>query len=149
MKKTLALIMAAAMLALLAACTTTPVDTMAGTSAATTEPTAETTTASATEATTEATTSSGGEEPVVEIVKNDPVKEKFGKYVSVIYNPAYCKVTASVEAGVGSKETVTLSIEMNDGLVFDGWTLPTQLSSGTYAETIVNGAKPAETKTTY
>ncbi len=152
MKKILALIMAAAMLALLAACTTTPVDTTAGTSSASTEPTgatAVTTTASETGATTATATSSGGETPVVEIVKNDPVKEKFGKYVSVIYNPAYCKVTASVEAGVGSKETVTLSIEMNDGFIFDGWTVPTQLSSGAYAETIVNGAKPVETKTTY
>lgn len=153
MKKIFALILAAAMLVVLVACTTTPTDTTAATSSATTASSVATSatddTAATADATTEATTASGGETPVVEIVKNDPVKEKIGKYVFVTYNPAYCTVTGSVEAGVGSKETVTLSIEMNDGFVFDGWTQPTQLAGGTYAETIVNGAKPIETKTTY
>lgn len=142
--------MAAAMLVLFAACEKTPEQTTETSSQTATQATtaAGETTASTDEATTAATTS-GGEIPVVEYVKNDPIEEKFGKYVTVTYNPAYCSVTASVEAGVGSKETVTLSIEMKNGIIFDGWTKPTQLSSGAYAETIVNGAKPLETKTTY
>ncbi|MBO4354536.1 MAG: leucine-rich repeat protein, partial [Clostridia bacterium] len=46
---------------------------------------------------------------------------KFGKYVTVMYNPAYCTVTAEVEAGVGSREEVTLKIKMRDGYIFNGW----------------------------
>ncbi|MGN1095215.1 MAG: leucine-rich repeat domain-containing protein, partial [Eubacteriales bacterium] len=62
--------------------------------------------------------------------KNDPVTEIVGSYVSLIYNPAYCKMTTSVSKGVGSREEVTLKIEMRDGYTFDGWSTKNAISNG-------------------
>ena len=151
MKRIIALMLALTMLVALAACTKTPEQTTESTpSVATTESTTAATTAEeTTAATTEATTtSSGGTTPVEPAVKNDPIDVKIGQYVTLRYNPAYCEVESSVKAGVGSKETVTLTIKMNDGFIFDGWTQPTAVGTSS-ADTIVNGAKVQSTDTTY
>ena len=172
MKRIFALMLAAAMLLALAACTNTPAEpteqtstvattekteaSTAGTSASTaTGGTAESTTSSTTAATT--ATASGGTTPVEPTVKNDPIDVLIGQYVTLRYNPAYCEVESSVKAGIGSKETVTLTIKMNDGFIFDGWTEKTIVGytgegkdrKPVYVDTIVNGSKVKSADTTY
>ena len=90
---------------------TTEVTTGTGTTSVTTEET--------TNETTETTT---GKDPVEYISGYDPVDEKVGSYVTLEYNPMYCSVKSEVKKGLGSKETVTLTVTMKDGYVFDGWT---------------------------
>ena len=89
-----------------------------------TEETAGTeTTSSSEEVTTiETTETTTGKDPVEYISGYDPVDEKVGSYVTLEYNPMYCSVKSEVKKGLGSKETVTLTVTMKDGYVFDGWT---------------------------
>ena len=47
--------------------------------------------------------------------ENTVITAKAGRHLSVVYNPAYCSVTAEVKKGVGSKEEVTLKIKMFGG----------------------------------
>lgn len=140
MKKIICLLMALAICAIAASCikkdgettgkesteTTSSSDTLStsgtdGTSSA--EQTGETTTA--TETTKEP-------DPIVNPEESDNrmVTEKVGSYVSLIYNPAYCTINASSKKGVGSKETVTLIIEMKEGYIFDGWSLNDAMANG-------------------
>lgn len=84
-------------------------------------------TTSVTKNTSASTTSPTVSEP---IGKNDPVNEKVGSYVTVVYNPAYCTITSEVKKGVGSKEEVTLSINLRDGYIFDGWSVNNAISNG-------------------
>lgn len=72
--------------------------------------------------------------------ENDVVTLEVGKYAKIMYNPAYCRITATADEGVGSRENVTVKIEMKDGYNFDGW------SSG---EAMSNGGKRASTKEEY
>lgn len=53
--------------------------------------------------------------------ENKMVTQKAGSYASIVYNPAYCSVSADVKRGVGSKEEITLRIKMFGGYTFDGW----------------------------
>lgn len=172
MKRFFAIVLAVTMLLALAACTTTPAEPTGSTStAATTEKTeasaAGTSASAAVSGTTESTTSSttaattattsGGTTPVEPTVKNDPIDVLIGQYVTLRYNPAYCEVESSVKAGIGSKETVTLTIKMNDGFIFDGWTekmIAGYTGEGkdrkpVYVDTIVNGSGVVCTDTTY
>ncbi|MCR5458102.1 MAG: leucine-rich repeat domain-containing protein [Clostridiales bacterium] len=71
--------------------------------------------------TTNEDTSTTHKDPVVYVGSYDPVSEKVGSYVKLEYNPMYCSVKSEVKKGLGSKETVTLTVTMNDGYIFDGW----------------------------
>lgn len=78
------------------------------------------------------TTTSGTQttEPEITFGENDVVDLKVGNYINLIYNPAYCQITTSVEKGVGSRESVTLSITMKDGYTFNGWSKDKAISNG-------------------
>ncbi len=134
MKKIISVITALAVCASVSACSGGQNDTTAntlGTSAdiSTTAPNTSTDT----------TTSSGGD--IVETFgENDVVTLEVGKYAKIMYNPAYCRITATAEEGVGSRENITVKIEMKDGYIFDGW------STG---EAMSNGGKRASTKDEY
>ncbi|MBQ0125925.1 MAG: hypothetical protein KBS59_06350, partial [Clostridiales bacterium] len=78
--------------------------------------------------------------PVVIDIKNDPVKTDVGEYVTVMYNPAYANIETDVKKGVGSKENVTLTLTLNDGYVFDGWSV---------GNIMANGAKCVSTELTF
>lgn len=146
MKKFIALFLALIVCVGVAACNTKP----AGESTTTTTvitPTETTTdkgssqteTTATTDITTETTSTTTPVDPEI-TTENDPVTITVGKYVSVMYNPAYCEVTGNAKAGVGSKETVTLSIKMKDGYIFDGWSID---------KALINGAELSEASTTY
>lgn len=129
MKKTLTLFLALIMLLTLAACTnvketetttTAPQETTENNTAGTTsdkDKPEETTTSDAKQETTTKTP----DVPVVPENNNKLIYEKVGSYVTVAYNKAYCEIEASYKKGVGSKENVTLTIKMNDGFYFEGW----------------------------
>lgn len=53
--------------------------------------------------------------------ENKMITQKAGRYASIVYNPAYCSVSAEIRKGVGSKEEITLRIKMFGGYSFDGW----------------------------
>lgn len=86
------------------------------------------------------TTSDKPDVPTPAVSENDNVSEKVGDHVTVVYNPAYCKVGTAAEQGIGSKQNVTLTIEMKDGFIFDGWT---------EGNLVANGKEPASTEKTY
>lgn len=65
---------------------------------------------------------------------------KVGSYVTVIYDESYCTLTSSYEKGVGSKESVTMTVTMKDGYIFNGFTK----GNGE-----ANGAQVLENGTTY
>ena len=89
------------------------------------ETTEQTTVVTGEETSSEDVTTSGeettGKEPVVFVGAYDPVSEKVGSYVTLEYNPMYCSVKSEVKKGLGSRETVTLTVTMKDGYIFDGW----------------------------
>lgn len=66
----------------------------------------------------------------VRSVDNDVVALEVGKYATIMYNPAYCDIRATVESGVGSRESVTVNIEMKEGYIFDGWSSKDAISNG-------------------
>ena len=109
--------------------------TTAATTAATTstEATTDSTTPVSTEATTESTTATTAEviDPQPQTANYDTEYLTVGDYVTVVYNTACADIKYEVKAGVGSKQTVTLTAVMNDGYTFDGWS---------QANAIVNGA---------
>ena len=43
--------------------------------------------------------------------------------VTLVYNAGTCEVEYEVERGLGSRQTVTLTAQMKDGFLFDGWTV--------------------------
>ena len=73
-----------------------------------------------TETTLEETTT--GKDPVVYVSGYDPIDELVGTYVTLQYNPMYCSVKTEVTKGLGSNESVKLTVTMKDGYIFDGWT---------------------------
>lgn len=128
LKRMIAFLLAVCMCALLAACdgnkkpeetTTTgerPEDTSSG-GETTREPESEGTTDASSG---ESTTSSGGELPEpVDVLDSETLK--IGDYVTLVYNAAVCEVEYEVKRGVGSRQTVTLTANMKDGFIFDGW----------------------------
>ena len=130
-KKILAVVICLVMVITVVACNTSGGDTT--TSKDTVETTTKTSTTTAvtdvttkqdetdvtTETTKEETTT--GTDPLVYVNGYDPIAEKVGSYVILEYNPMYCSVSSEVKKGVGSKETVTLTVAMKDGYIFDGW----------------------------
>lgn len=121
MKKILALIMALSFCIIAASCV------KQGNNESSTEPntTVSTTTtgtsSESTSQTTQTTTTITGEviPPVAEKIY-DIESEKVGDFVTVNYNADTCTVKTEVKKGVGSKQTVTITVEMRDGFIFDG-----------------------------
>lgn len=149
MKKAICLIMAALTCLTFAACgepvatdPTSPAVSTTGTAATVatdssttaTDVTSESTTVpSGTQSTTAATgstsgttggssTTSGDNPPVPTAVYNENIYEDVGEFVTVSYNPAYCTVKTECKKALGSKETITLTISMKPGYIFEGWT---------------------------
>lgn len=121
MKKILALIMALSFCIIAASCV------KQGNNESSTEPntTVSTTTtgtsSESTSQTTQTTSTTTGEviPPVAEKIY-DIESEKVGDFVTVNYNADTCTVKTEVKKGVGSKQTVTITVEMRDGFIFDG-----------------------------
>lgn len=121
MKKILALIMALSFCIIAASCV------KHGNNESSTEPntTVSTTTtgtsSESTSQTTQTTTTTTGEviPPVAEKIY-DIESEKVGDFVTVNYNADTCTVKTEVKKGVGSKQTVTITVEMRDGFIFGG-----------------------------
>lgn len=142
MKKLLSLITALAICAFVVSCgnggestADTTVDTNEIVTSGIDSTTGTTNAVQTTEVTTEASVV-----PEVEYGENDVVTLTVGKYINLIYNPAYCNITSNIEKGVGSRETVTLTIQMKDGYIFDGWS---------QEKAIANGGKKASTSAEY
>lgn len=133
MKKIISVITALAVCASVSACSGGQNDTTANTLK-----TSADISTTAPDTSTDTTTSPG--EIVETFGENDVVTLEVGKYAKIMYNPAYCRITATADEGVGSRENVTVKIEMKDGYNFDGW------SSG---EAMSNGGKRASTKEEY
>ncbi len=120
MKKILALIMAISFCIIAASCakqggdetSTESVTTVATTTGKSHETTSQTTS--------ETTTTVGGEIIPVEEEIYDLECEKVGDFVTLNYNAATCTVKTEVKKGVGSKQTVKITVEMRDGFIFDG-----------------------------
>lgn len=140
-----ALVLALAMLAGMVACGNTPAETTPsqGTSATTgsTAGTTATTGGDATTGTTQTTGTSGTsgttettktEEPPSppEQVYNKLLAEKFGNYLTLRYNPAYCNVKVETKAGVGSSESYTIKVTMKDGYKFKGFSRGNGIANG-------------------
>lgn len=118
MKKILALIMALSFCIIAASCV------KQGNNESSTEPNttvSTTTTGTSSESTSQTTTTTTGEviPPVAEKIY-DIESEKVGDFVTVNYNADTCTVKTEVKKGVGSKQTVTVTVEMRDGFIFDG-----------------------------
>lgn len=118
MKKILALIMALSFCIIAASCV------KQGNNESSTEPNttvSTTTTGTSSESTSQTTTTTTGEviPPVAEKIY-DIESEKVGDFVIVNYNADTCTVKTEVKKGVGSKQTVTITVEMRDGFIFDG-----------------------------
>ena len=99
----------------------------------------ETTTAEL-ETTTETTTSATTENPVVSTDFYDIEWASVGKYITFIYNEEAADVKWEVQKGVGSRETVTFTVTLRDGYVFDGWS---------EEDAIVNGNSAISKELTY
>ena len=63
-----------------------------------------------------------------------------GKHVTLRYNANAVDVTCDVKKGVGSRETVTVTVAPKNGYTFDGFTKD---------DAIANGKSPVSTQTTY
>lgn len=126
MKKIISILTALAVCVSLAACGGTGTSETTTDALVTTAPGADATT-DVTTVTTEATTEPI---PVVQYGENEVVTLKVGQYVNLIYNPAYCNIATNVEQSIGSREKVTLTIEMRDGFTFDGWSQEKAVSNG-------------------
>ncbi len=121
MKKILALIMAISFCIIAASCAKQGGDetsTTSGSTVATTTTAAGTTSASQT--TSETTTTAGEVIIPVEDEIYDLECEKVGDFVTLNYNAETCTVKTEVKKGVGSKQTVKITVEMRDGFIFDG-----------------------------
>lgn len=73
--------------------------------------------------------------------ENTVITAKAGRHLSVVYNPAYCSVTAEVKKGVGSKEEVTLKIKMFGDMEFDGWSKISALPNENATVYVTEGGK--------
>lgn len=139
MKKFISLILALALCASVTACSSGGDDTTQDGSTTVANSTSDISSTSGTDTTSDTAqttasdaTTSGTQTPDPEITfgENDVITLEAGKYINLIYNPAYCQITTSVEQGVGSRETVTLSITMKDGYTFNGWSKDKAISNG-------------------
>ena len=65
---------------------------------------------------------------------------RVGKYVTLRYNANAVDITYESKKGIGSKETVSVTVTPKNGYTFDGFTLD---------DAIANGRYPVSTETTY
>ncbi|MCQ2770593.1 MAG: hypothetical protein MJ236_02205 [Clostridia bacterium] len=136
MKKVLCLLLAIVTVLSLVACGGNVEDSSSTDNVATTEGTNATTVGTqGTEATTDATTTNS-EETTGTGGPIDPVVESYGytiidvgEYAQVWVRPGICDVKADVNKGLGSKETLTLTVTLAPGFVFDGWTLTNSIAN--------------------
>ena len=124
-----------------AACNTTPPD-----ETTTGESTTEGTTSGTTDSTTSCSSQTSGKpavdpyNPVIPANSDDLESVQVGKYVTLRYNANAVDVTATAEKGVGSRETVSVTVTAKNGFTFNGFTKD---------DAIVNGKSPVSTQTTY
>lgn len=146
MKKIIALFLAVMFCFIAVSCTTSgdkETTTVSGSTEPITTTSGGTTSGSSTETTTSFATETTEEKPpVVEPQKEvfDIENEKAGNYVTVHYNKATCTVETEVKKGVGSKESVTVTVIMRDGFIYDG------ISIG---NAIINNTPKTTSKKTY
>lgn len=146
MKKIIALFLAVMFCFIAVSCTTSgdkETTTVSGSTEPITTTSGGTTSGSSTETTTSFATETTEEKPpVVEPQKEvfDIENEKAGNYVTVHYNKATCTVETEVKKGVGSKESVTVTVTMRDGFIYDG------ISIG---NAIINNTPKTTSKKTY
>lgn len=126
MKKIIALFLAVMFCFIAVSCTTSG-DKETTTTSGSTEPITTTSGGTTSGSSTETTTSSATETteekpPVVDPQKEvfDIESEKAGNYVTVHYNKATCTVETEVKKGVGSKESVTITVTMRNGFIYNG-----------------------------
>ena len=141
----LAFILALTMCVGIAACANTPEETTASSSDTQTtasEATVGTTDTSSmsdtSETTATTTTTSGGTvvPPVPSAVYNKLLSEKFGEYLTVKYNPAYCDLTVETKAGLGDSYRATVRVKMKDGYIFKGFSLGNGIANGAKADSV-------------
>ena len=127
----------------LVACNTTPPEDSTSDSS-----TAGSTSASATSGSTSQTTSATQTtgtpvdpyNPTIPADSDDLESIQVGKYVTLRYNANAVDVTATAEKGVGSRETVSVTVTPKNGFTFDGFSKD---------NAIANGASSISTQTTY
>ncbi len=107
-------------------------------------------TSASTSQTTTVQTPQGMLKPSVDANAVDPVTVDIEGYAKLVYNPAYCDVFYKIEEGVGAKRNITVSIEMKNGYVFDGWSKSYLNSSKqSVGGAMANGTKADSTEKTY
>lgn len=141
----LAFILALTMCVGIAACANTPEETTASssdtqtTASEATVGTTDTSSMSDTSETTAATTTTSGGTvvpPVPSAVYNKLLSEKFGEYLTVKYNPAYCDLTVETKAGLGDSYRATVRVKMKDGYIFKGFSLGNGIANGAKADSV-------------
>ena len=140
-KRLLAGLLAVLLCFAFAACNTTPPDettTGESTAESTTSGTTGTTASSSSSQTTQKPTDPYN--PVIPANSDDLESVQVGKYVTLRYNANAVDVTATAEKGVGSRETVSVTVTAKNGFTFNGFTKD---------DAIVNGKSPVSTQTTY
>jgi len=94
--------------------------------------------------------------PTVDANEADNVHIDINGYATLVYNPLCCKVAYKIENGLGAKKMVTVSISVNEGYVFDGWSR--KYFDGKYGDNqkkvyisgaIANGGKVDSAEMTY
>ncbi len=146
-KKIISLVLATAVCTATVACGNGGADTTTLNNA-TTEGTGGT--SASTSQTTTAQTPQGMLKPQVDPGETDSVTINLEGYAKLVYNPAYCDVFYKIEDGVGTKRNITVSIEMKNGYVFDGWSKSYLNSSKkNVGGAMANGHSADSTETTY
>ncbi|MBQ2988558.1 MAG: leucine-rich repeat protein [Clostridia bacterium] len=119
-------------------------DSTAGsTSNSTAKPTTQSSTSQSTSGTTYPTLPTENPTPTFPslVASNDDLESvQVGKYVTLRYNANAAEVTYEAVKGVGSRETVTVTVKARNGYTFDGFTKD---------DAIANGRAPVSTDTTY
>lgn len=132
MKKILALIMALSFCVIAASCAkhgNGESSTKPGTTASTTTTDSKSGTTGSNSQTTTETTNGEVIVPVEEKIY-DLENEKVGDFVTVNYNSGTCSIKTEVKKGVGSKQTVTITVEMKDGFIYDGISIGDAIANG-------------------
>ncbi len=143
-KRLLAGLLAALLCFSLVACNTTPPDDST-TDGSTTGSTSASSTSGSTSSQTTSTTQTTGKQtdpynPVIPADSDDLESIQVGKYVTLRYNANAVDVTATAQKGVGSRETVSVTVTAKNGFTFDGFSKDNALA---------NGASTVSTETTY
>ncbi len=120
---------------MLAICFTLASCTNGGSTSSTSDTTAQTITP-----TTQTPVSTDGGTAVQAPSSDDIETILIGKHITLHYNGASADIEYTVKQGVGSRQTVTLTVKMKDDYIFDGW------SEG---DAIVNGKSVLSSETTY